>query len=89
MKVIWITNILFPESLELLGKSTKFQSSGGWLLGMSEQLSTEYNIELTVTTVSDLVSDLTFLQGKKINYVLIPIGKGNINYNVELEYCKG
>lgn len=85
MKVLWITNILFPEALQLLGQSNDFQSSGGWLLGMSDQLSNNYKIELTVAMVSNIVNDLAFLKGKRINYYILPLGKGNINYNKDYE----
>ena len=85
MKVLWITNILFPETMKLLGKSDSFQSSGGWLLGMSEAVTDGRGIALTVAAVSGLVKDLTFLKGEKINYYVLPYGKGNINYNSEYE----
>lgn len=87
MKVLWITNILFPEATSILTGKTDLQSSGGWMLGLAESLkmTTPKDFDLNVASVSTLVADLTKLKGKNITYFAIPYGKGNIEYNKEYE----
>lgn len=38
MKILWITNILFPEARVLLTGRGELKSSGGWMLGAAEAL---------------------------------------------------
>ena len=85
MKVLWITNILFPEATSLLTGNVELKSSGGWMLGMADSLLKETDISLFVATVSPLVKSLKIVKGKKITYYIIPYGKGNITYNHEYE----
>lgn len=85
MKVLWITNILFPEAVSLLTGSGELRASGGWMLGASESLLQHGGVELYVATVSPKVSELTRLQGEKITYYLLPLGKGNQRINKEYE----
>lgn len=85
MKVLWITNILFPEAISLLTNNADLKSSGGWMLGLAKSLQKETPIELSVATVSSLVKSLTVLKGEKTIYYVIPLGKGNIKYNKEYE----
>lgn len=83
MKVLWITNILFPEAASFLLNSGELKSSGGWLLGAAKGLLEHGNIDLYVATVSSQVTTLTKLQGKDITYFVIPLGKGNLRENKE------
>lgn len=85
MKVLWITNILFPEAEALITKRSDFKSSGGWLLGASESLVRDDRVELAVATVSTIVKDYTCIGGVKIKYYIIPFGKGNLKYNKDYE----
>lgn len=85
MKVLWITNILFPEAVSLLTGSGELRASGGWMLGASESLLQHGGVELYVAAVSPKVSELTRLQGAKIVYYLLPLGKGNQRINKEYE----
>lgn len=85
MKVLWITNIVFPEAIKLLAGEVELKSSGGWLLGSAESLVEYCDIELYVATVSNIVGGLTKLQGEKITYYLLPLGKGNLRINKEYE----
>lgn len=80
-KILWITNILFPEAASLLSKGREIKGSGGWLLGAANAISNSPDLELNIATVSELVQELTFVKGKFINYVLLPLGKGNVKYN--------
>ena len=85
MKVLWITNIALPESLELLSGKGALKSSGGWLIGAADALCKQPDIQLTVATVSEQVKSLTRLEGKTITYYLLPLGKGNVRVNHEYE----
>ena len=83
MKVLWITNILFPEAAAQLTGNKELKSSGGWMLGAAKGLLEQGNIDLYVATVSSQVNTLTKLQGKSIIYFVIPLGKGNLRENKE------
>lgn len=83
MRVLWITNILFPEASAALAGNKELKSSGGWMLGAAKGLLEHGNIDLYVATVSSQVTNLTKLQGKDITYFVIPLGKGNLRENKE------
>lgn len=83
MKILWITNIVFPEAQSLLSGEGSLKSSGGWLLGAANALTANHNINLTIATVSRDVNCLTCLQGEKTTYYLLPFGKGNTCINPE------
>lgn len=87
MKVLWITNDLFPEAKSLLTNSTELRATGGWMLGLADSLKqvAPNDFDLYVASVSTMVADLTKLKGKDITYFAIPYGKGNIKYNKEYE----
>ncbi len=85
MKILWITNILFPEAASLISGNKQLKASGGWMLGLANSLSEFPNIELSIATVSNIVSSLNIVKGKKVTYYTIPIGKGNIWYNNDYE----
>lgn len=85
MKVLWITNIVFPEACALLGGDGTIKGSGGWILGAAEALASHPEIQLAVASVSNAVDTLTFLQGKEIIYYLLPLGKGNQQINHDYE----
>ena len=72
MKVLWITNILFPEATSILNGDKDFKASGGWMLGSANQLICRDNIELYVATVSPLVKELKRIEGANIVYYIIP-----------------
>ena len=73
MKVLWITNILFPEAVKLLTGEGELRASGGWMLGAADAL-LKYgdDVKLTVATPSRLVNSLTFLKGEKTDYFVLP-----------------
>ena len=83
MKILWITNILFPEATAVFTGNKDLKSSGGWMLGAAKGLLEHGNIDLYVATVSSQVTNLTKLQGKDITYFVIPLGKGNLRENKE------
>ena len=83
MRVLWITNILFPEVNEILSGSNELKASGGWMLGAAKGLLSHNDIEVYGATVSSAVKVLTKLEGKYITYFIIPLGKGNLKKNSE------
>ncbi len=83
MKILWITNILFPEPLAKLTGDGVCKSGGGWMTASSEFLAHSEGITLVVATVSPLVDSLTEMQGECIKYYVLPYGKGNKDYNPE------
>lgn len=83
MKVLWITNILFPEVKEMLCGSKAANFSGGWMLGMAESLVSTCKVDLVVASVSSLVKEVAMLSGNNITYYVIPLGKGNLHENNE------
>lgn len=85
MKVLWITNILFPEAISLLASDSELKASGGWMLGLADALVATQKVKLSVATVSPLVSSLTIVEGKNIVYYVIPYGKGFLKYNKSYE----
>lgn len=86
MKVLWITNILFPEAEQLLTGSGELKASGGWMLGAANALLRNKKVKLTVASVSTKVHKLTKLEGHDILYYILPMGRGNMYFN--MDYCK-
>lgn len=85
MRVLWITNILFPEVIGKLSGENELKASGGWMLGAAKALSEKPEISLYVATVSSLVKELIRVDGEKIRYYIIPYGKGNLRENSEYQ----
>ncbi len=83
MRVLWISNIVFPEAQSFLTGDCVSASSGGWMLGAAKALIEQPSIELTVAAPSNAVCSLTELRGERIRYFLFPLGKGNIRKNNE------
>lgn len=81
MKILWITNILFPEAQSKLLGNCELKSSGGWMLGAAEGLIDRDGVKLYVATVSPLVKELTCIKGDRIVYYVLPYGKGNLKPN--------
>lgn len=80
MRVLWITNLLFPEAASKLQGITELKSTGGWLLGAAESLCRENDINLYVSSFTSLVSETTILRGDKIIYIAIPISEKSGSY---------
>ena len=82
MKILWITNILFPEAEQLLVGNGELKSSGGWMLGAANALLQKEDIKLIVSCVSNKVSTLSKLEGKQITYYVLPMGRSNQKVNL-------
>lgn len=85
MKILWITNILFPEAAEKLTGKGDFRSSGGWMLSSADMIIQQEEVKLYVATVSPLVRKLEVIEGERITYYVLPYGYGNLKYNKEYE----
>lgn len=85
MKVLWITNILFPEAAEKLSGKKDLCGSGGWMLASAKKLLQKKEVELFVATVSSLVKKLEVIKGENITFYVLPYGKGNQKYNQDYE----
>lgn len=85
MNILWITNITFPEAIARIKGDTEFTSSGGWMIGASEALVHNEDVNLTVASLSCDVDELTFIKGDYLSFFLLPYGKGNLKYNKEYE----
>ena len=83
MKVLWITNLVFPEALQLLTGNGDLRASGGWLLGAAESLVQTGKVQLAVATVTPMINTSVSLLGKNIQYYLLPNGSGNQRKNDE------
>lgn len=82
MKILWITNIIFPEPSKALGLPTPV--TGGWMYGSVNQFVSKNNIDLAVATTYS-GKDLMCLKRNGIVYYLIPITPKN-KYQKKLEY---
>ena len=85
MRVLWITNILFPEVMEKLTGEKDLKATGGWMLGAADALLGHDDVTLFVASVSPMVKELTCVEGEKIKYYLIPSGSGNLKINPEYQ----
>ena len=85
MKVLWITNIVFPEALASISKDSTLKSSGGWMLGAASAFTKLNDISLAIASCSNLVKDLTFIKGKEINHYILPIAGSNTKVNKKYE----
>ncbi len=73
MKILWITNVLFPEAVSLLtGNPSRLNGSGGWLVSASEEIISEGEINLVVVAPSNIVKKMTKVEGKHITYYAMP-----------------
>lgn len=82
MKVLWITNTIFPELALAIGK--KPPVVGGWMYGLAKDIAKNSNIKLFVATAKDVTEDKE-LEINDIIYFLLK-GKKNVNlYDKSLE----
>lgn len=86
MKILWITNALLPEAIsKLIGEKDEIKGTGSWVQALADALKERNNFEITIAAISDLVKELTFVQGELISYYAIPRGKGDCLYNNDYE----
>lgn len=85
MNILWITNIVLPEALTLLNSGNALKGTGGWMVGAANTLVQTKNINLSIATPSNRVTNLKILKGQQITYYLFPLGSGNHKYNPSFE----
>lgn len=86
MRILWITNIIFPEAVELVTQKPAISRSGGWMIGAAKALVENNNdVELCVATITNLVNDLVKVIGNQWSYYALPYGEGAFKYNAEFD----
>ena len=85
MKILWITNTIFPEVYDIISGTNESKVSGGWMIAAAQALLQDSNIELAIATVYHNTIKLKRIKGERALYYLIPYGKGNIKYNKTYE----
>lgn len=79
MKILWLSNVIFPDACFEIG--IKPTSVGGWMVsGATKLLENISYIKLVVVSLYD-GRDLLRIDKYAITYYLIPIGKGNKEYD--------
>ncbi|MCJ8319608.1 MAG: glycosyltransferase family 4 protein [Colwellia sp.] len=82
MKVLWITNTLFPDICDELNLPRSV--AGGWMYGLGSELSSKDDVDLLVATPTTKVKSLQYIKKGNITYCLIP-GTISGRYNTKLE----
>lgn len=82
MKILWITNTIFPDPSKKLGLPPPV--FGGWMYGLAKLLANSQRIQLAVATTYSGSEELKFFEIDGINYYLLPIRNQNF-YRNELE----
>ena len=82
MKILWITNPIFPELSRALGHSVPV--IGGWMYGLANDLSKTKDISLSIATSRPNVKPQQ-LTIKGIEYILLNGQKVNTQYDSSLE----
>lgn len=85
IRILWITNILFPEAVQNFTHTPVISRSGGWMIGAANALLEQGDVELCVATVSNYVNELIRVNGKKWTYYVLPLGRGAFQFNSEYE----
>lgn len=83
MKILWITNVLFPDVCKKLDLPAPV--GGGWQVGAATNL-IKYNNKI-ILAIATLYSgkELQYLKANNIIYYLIPRHNSNRNYDKKLE----
>jgi len=69
MKILWLTNILFPEANDFLGQERTVL--GGWMYSAASELIKDKKCILTIVSLYS-GKNLRILEKNRINYVLFP-----------------
>lgn len=82
MKVLWITNILFPDICKKLGIQEPI--FGGWMYSSAKYLISNSDIDLAVATLYE-GKDLQEIKLNNITYYLLPYTGSKTKYNSKFE----
>lgn len=74
MKVLWISNIVFPEALSVLTGNSEMKTSGGWMVGAAETLVNMQNLTLAIASPTGMVRELRCIKGASMLHYLFPLG---------------
>lgn len=85
MNILWISNIVLPEALSLMGVNNIMRGTGGWMIGAANSLLQNSTNNLFIASPTNRVTNLVELKGEKIRYFLFPLGSGNHKYNPSFE----
>ena len=86
MKILWISNITFPEVEAKLNGSSVLRGSGGWLVASAESLlQNRADISLYIASVSAEVKKLTRIEGESIVYYVLPAGERQEQYWTDIK----
>lgn len=66
-----------PEADSQIGGLKELKNTGGWVLGLAHFLTMQQDIELYIASTSPLVKTITFIQGEKIKYYIVPTSNGS------------
>lgn len=85
MKILWITNVLFPDICNDLGITPPV--TGGWMKSLANVLLEQYNnkIELAIAGLSHKVSSLYKNRINGITYYVLPFKENMCNYDANIE----
>ena len=73
MKVLWVSNIVFPSIALKLG--VRNEIGGGWMLGLLEMMKSSIKSNLSIMSFSkDVSKEMTFFE-EGISYILIPLSQ--------------
>lgn len=83
MKVLWISNVIFPELGERLNRD--YSNSGGWMNQFKKSISGSDEYTLAITSFDHTINTLIEEKIENIQYYLIP-KKAIIKYDKKIEY---
>lgn len=84
MKVLWITNILFPDICKELHRSSPV--TGGWMKSLADVLLLQYpDIELAVAALYGTNKTLVEKKIGRITYYCLPFNEFHIIYDTKME----
>lgn len=83
MKILWITNNVFPEAESILNRKASLPGSGGWMSSLANEIKDK--LELFVAAPSSKVEETTVVDCGNVRHYIFPMGKGNCSYNKEYE----
>lgn len=83
MKVLWISNIVFPVVENKLLNNNTGTNSGGWMVSLASEIRDK--VQLTIAAPSGKVRNLERIELDGIEFFIFPLGNGNIRYNKDYE----
>lgn len=82
MKILWITNMLFPEVMNKIGLTSG--TSGGWMFDLADGLSQKSDIELAIASIYNGPEFRKEILNNKIYYMLPGGGRSLLFYDKKL-----